>query len=323
MARALGRATSGCQGTRSGLIRALFKGGIERVLGSRAVAPLTRGRLRGKTLILAYHGVIPRAQSATPAGERALHIAQDVFAAHLDALRELADVRSLANLDDAETDRPRVAITFDDAYAGAVSAGVDELVARGMPATIFVAPGRLDGHVFWWDALAHRTGSLDERLRDHALVALAGDEEKVRAWAAAQQMSANGDLPAYARAATTDELLHASTQRGITFGSHTWSHPNLARLDAATLERELGAPLAWLRSRLAARMVPVLAYPYGLESDLVRRAAESAGYASALRISGGWHRVADVSPFGRPRMNVPAGLSVNGLRARLIGAMRA
>ena len=60
----------------------------------------------------------------------------------------------------------------------------DELAKRGLPATIFVAPARIDGHVFWWDALSANDGALDRGVRDHALNHLAGADEPVRAWAA-------------------------------------------------------------------------------------------------------------------------------------------
>jgi hypothetical protein len=52
----------------------------------------------------------------------------------------------------------------------------------------------------------------------------------------------------------------------------------------------------------------------------VHRAA-AASYVGALRISGGWHRATDVSPYARPRLNVAGGLSLAGFRARLVGSV--
>ena len=120
---------------------------------------------RSRTLILAYHAIVPTDES--PAGDASLHLPQAKFAAQLDALARTHDVVPLADAlapPLASTTRPRVAVTFDDAYQGAVRAGVLELVRRGMPATIFVPPGLLGGQRFWWDVLAPANGGeLEDR----------------------------------------------------------------------------------------------------------------------------------------------------------------
>lgn len=300
-------------------MRGLLKKRVEQALSWPAVGRLVRHRVRGMRLILAYHGIVPAGAAA--AGERSLFIAQRDFAAQLDLLAETADVVPLDRIDEAEDDRPRVAITFDDAYRGAVHEGVRELAARGLPATIFVAPGRLNGHVFWWDSLAHQGLILDGKVRHHALHALAGSDERVRAWAVAINLPSADVLPAYAQTATRAELRDALNVPGITVGSHTWSHANLASLDAAEIAREVERPLNWLRTEFGEKAIPWLAYPYGLDSEEAHRAAADALYAGGLRIGGGWHKASDVSAFARPRFNVPAGLSLAGFRARLTGAM--
>jgi len=193
---------------------------VESVLSSFAIRRMVRHRIRGKRLILAYHGIVP--EGAKAAGERALFVAQREFAAHLDLLTELADVAPLERIDDAGDGRPRVAITFDDAYRGAVNEGVDELAIRGLPATIFVAPGRLNGHVFWWDALSEASAALDDTIRAHALNKLGGSDERVRAWAQRVRLPSSNALPEYAQTATPAELRKALTHPGITVGSHTW-----------------------------------------------------------------------------------------------------
>jgi peptidoglycan/xylan/chitin deacetylase (PgdA/CDA1 family) len=300
-------------------VRSLLKKRAEHALSSPAVGRIVRNRIRGKRLILAYHGIVPN--GAPAAGERALFISQRDFAAQLDILAAVADVVQLDQIDEAGDGRPRVAITFDDAYRGAVNEGVTELAARGLPATIFVAPGRLDGHVFWWDSLAHIGASLDDRGRRHALYALAGSDERVRAWAAATRLPSPSMFPTYAQTASQTELRVALGVPGITVGSHTWSHANLASLDPAEIASEVERPLNWLRAEFGEKAVPWLAYPYGLDCEAAHRAAADASYTGGLRIGGGWHRATDVSAFARPRLNVSAGLSLAGFRARLIGAL--
>jgi peptidoglycan/xylan/chitin deacetylase (PgdA/CDA1 family) len=292
---------------------------IELAMSSSAVGWMTQRRVRGKRLILAYHGIIP--QGEAPAGERALFVAQRNFAMHLDMLAEEADVAPLARIDEPGDGRPRIAITFDDAYAGAVNEGTRELAKRGLPATIFVAPGRLNGHIFWWDALSHGSGALDATVRDYALQELEGADERVRAWAARRALPTFEALPAYTHAATRAELAAAVALPGITVGSHTWSHRNLASIEIAEVASEVRRSREWLHAEFGDKAIDWLAYPYGLESAQARVAVAEASYAGALRVDGGWHRAREVSPFARPRFNVGAGFSVAGLRARVHGAV--
>jgi peptidoglycan/xylan/chitin deacetylase (PgdA/CDA1 family) len=126
---------------------------------------------------------------------------------------------------------------------------------------------------------------------------------------------------AYAQSATAAELAAALRFPGITLGSHTWSHPNLACLGIGDIVGEVRRSREWLRAEFGEKVIDWLAYPYGLESVQARAAVADASYAGALCIDGGWHRAADVSPFARPRLNVGAGLSVAGFRARLQGAV--
>lgn len=284
--------------------------------GAPRVALVSR---RSRTLILAYHAIVPAGEP--PAGDASLHLPQAKFAAQLDALARTHEVVPLADAlgpSPARATRPRVAVTFDDAYQGAVSAGVHELVRRGMPATIFVPPGLLGGQRFWWDLLAPADGgALDPRLRHRALTEWRGQAETILKALGKDDRASSG--PAYACSATEDELDRVAAQPGIAFGSHTWSHPNLTALDATTLGDELQRPLAWLRERYD-RVLPVLTYPYGLQSDAVQHAAAAAGYDAALCIDGGWvdepRRL-----FAMPRMDVPAAVSQAGFELRVSGVV--
>ncbi|OLE20555.1 MAG: hypothetical protein AUG50_00320 [Betaproteobacteria bacterium 13_1_20CM_3_63_8] len=184
---------------------------------------------------------------------------------------------------------------------------VGELAARSLPATIFVAPARLNNHVFWWDALLHGSGKRDRAIRNHALYVLGGSDERVRAWAAEAGIT-TCKLPEYAQTATEAEIAAALRHSGITLGSHSWSHPNLASLDSAELAAELRCSREWLHTAFGERVIDWLAYA-------------DAGYEGALGIGGGWHRATDVSRFARPRFSIASGLSVAGLRARLHGVL--
>ena len=118
---------------------------------------------------------------------------------------------------------------------------------------------------------------------------------------------------------SANELLDASARGVVTLGSHSWSHPNLATLDAVALRKELDRALKWTTSVEGG--IPWLAYPYGIHDDRVAKAAHAAGYVGAVTVEGGGllkPPAPDLSdPFRTPRLNVPAGCSTRGLRLRL------
>jgi peptidoglycan/xylan/chitin deacetylase (PgdA/CDA1 family) len=295
----------------------MLKSTIERVIVGSGAAAVAARRRKGSTLILAYHDIVP--DGATVAGDRSLHLPQAAFGRQLDAIRETCDVIALADIRRPSPGgtRPRVVITFDDAYRGAVTAGVEELAARGLPATIFVSPAFIGGRTFWWDAVT----ALDPASRDHALAACRGVDAAVRAWAADAGQTLRDGAP-WAVAATEAELGRAAATDGMTLGSHTWSHPNLQALSVEEVRDELRRPLEWLRSH-PGTVLPWLSYPYGLVSAVAEDEARAAGYEGTLRIAGGWVAPGGRSAFDLPRLNIPAGVSQDGFRLRLAGLIGA
>lgn len=292
---------------------------VEQLLASRVAGLATASWRRGARLVLAYHNVVESDAPPTQ-GDRSLHLAVGRFREQLDLLQR-ARVRFVpvhAPLTPGATD-PEVAITFDDAYAGALTLAVPELATRGIPATVFVAPGILGSPGTWWDMLSlPPDGSMAPGLREESLERHRGQHTAIiDAWRARE--GAGGELPPTLRIASEREIgLALGAHPGLTVGAHTWSHPNLTRLDRSELDEELVRPLAWLRSRWSERTIPWLAYPYGLVAPDVVPAVEQAGYAGAVLVQGGWQRV-DSPAHRTPRFNVSAGLSTAGFGARLNG----
>ncbi len=299
----------------------MIKGAVEHGLVASGV-PRARIRRRASgTVILSYHNVVPEGEVAV--GDTSLHISQRRFAEHLDRLLETHDIVALGELRVGQTppQRPRAVITFDDAYRGALTAGFDELARRQAPATVFVSPGLLGAEGFWWDQLARGVDGLDPGLRDHALGRLGGRGEAIVAWASERGLRP-AELPPHARPVGRDELFGAVQAGAYALGSHTWSHVNLAGVPLDEARREIETAVVWLAD--VDPDLPTmdwLAYPYGLYSDgVVALAAESVAYAvrvdgGATEVGGRWcsdrHRL--------PRINVPAGLSGEGLVLRLAG----
>ncbi len=301
-----------------------WKHAAEWALARSGLPTLVQSMHAPSGVILAYHNVVPEGEPV--AGDVPLHIDQRDFASHLDLLVATHEVVPLEELVAERThrrDRPRVAITFDDGYQGAVTAGVEELVSRALPATFFVAPGMLGTEAFWWDLLAAEPGQpLPGPVRRHALQGLEGRQAAVLDWATREGLGTVAP-PEHARPTTPDELVARASAPGMSVGAHTWSHPNLAALDRAACVDECRRSLEWVNAR-APRPSSWLAYPYGLHGPVAIEEARRV-FDGAVLVEGG-HAVRRGRPlhdlFQTPRINIPRGLRVDGLRLRLSGLRR-
>ncbi|MEX2048897.1 MAG: polysaccharide deacetylase family protein [Gemmatimonadota bacterium] len=278
------------------------------------------------TAILAYHNIVPHGEPA--AGDVSLHVDQRAFGDQLDFLLEWGDIVPLDTLSSDTVSRagrgarrPQIVVTFDDAYRGTMTAGVEELRARGVAGTVFVPPGLLGLHAFWWDTLAPAGGGpLADKVRDHALGPLAGRQGSILEWAVSERIPVS-DIPEHACPCDEASLLRGASYEPLTLGAHTWSHPNLARVPLEESRNELLRCRSWLAER-APRYLDWLAYPYGLRTgETVALASEH--FAGALLVDGGLARAHGKGRPRRevPRINVPRGLTLEGLALRLAGLL--
>ena len=187
-----------------------------------------------------------------PQGDSSLHLSLDDFRRQLDVLQRIYEVRPLEEMLMGETssrDRRTVAITFDDAYRGALSLGVPELVERDLPATVFVCPGLMGSDGFWWDLLAGPgLGGVERNVREHAMTALGGRQDEILEWAGAEGKSIS-PVPDLYRPGSAEEVEEAASLNGIRLGSHTWSHVNLSAVPRERAVEELGSSREWLLER--------------------------------------------------------------------------
>jgi peptidoglycan/xylan/chitin deacetylase (PgdA/CDA1 family) len=297
------------------MIKQLIEWGLSSTMANDRIL----SRSGSRRLVLAYHNIIP--SGSRRCGDASLHLPFDDFCKQLDVLSSNFDFVPLSQPFVAAPtgeNRGQIVVTFDDAYTGALEFGVPELVRRGVPATIFVAPMLLDGAQFWWDRLADpTTGELDESFREMALTDLRGEGQVIVDAARSRGMAVR-DMPQSHRGAGLPLLDHAMSLSGITAGAHSWSHMNLEFADGARLQEELQATQDWLRHRYASRYIPALAFPYGRFKHATELEARAAGYELTLRVEGGWIGESDsYVQRSMPRLNVPAGLSVRGFRLRL------
>jgi peptidoglycan/xylan/chitin deacetylase (PgdA/CDA1 family) len=302
------------------MIRALLRVAAERALGGGLVERRLGSGRTGQILVLAFHNIVP--DDAPVAGDGSLHLRHGRFVELLERLLGIARAVELPAgpppAEPGEWPAPRFAVTFDDAYRGALTLGLPALVRLGIPATVFVPTGLMDDRDFWWDALAGEAG-LAEDLRRVFLDECAGEDGAVRARARELGLRARA-MPPLWRSATVAELRAAGALPGISFAAHTARHVALDRLPAPDLERELREPLAWLADQDLPRR-PSLAYPYGRWSPAVGSAAMAAGYDTCWRVEGAW-LAPGASPGALPRLNVPAGASPRNVLLRAAGWIR-
>jgi peptidoglycan/xylan/chitin deacetylase (PgdA/CDA1 family) len=163
--------------------------------------------------------------------------------------------------------RKTVAVTFDDAYASILDAGLPVLERLGVPATVFVPTdaaseaGRME-----WSELAQWVGGEHE------------GELRCMSW----------------------EQLRALAGHGWEIGSHTCSHPHLTEIGAERLARELSLSRLACEEELQ-RPCEALAYPFGSYDAAVMAAVGTAGYRTAVTLD---ERI--VEPLhGRDRLELP------------------
>jgi len=300
-------------------LRTAFKRIVETAVLRGGAAAIGQFAHRKRALILAYHNIL--SPGARPGGDVSLHLPLEKFIAQLSAIQRSHEVVPLTELLSGSvpsTGKPIVVLTFDDAYRGAIQLGIPEIVRLGMPVTVFLCPGRLGSSSFWWDRyLGVDRNGLGPGFRDFALTRLGGREELVTEHAEERGWTGRGE-PAHIGCATESELREVASMPGVTFGSHTWSHPNLVVLSDAEIEAELLDSRSWLEERFS-NSIPCISYPYGLFDDRVTRTAMKCGFHSGLAISGGWMNRRLGPKFAVPRLNVPAGVSEAGFGLRLAG----
>ena len=270
-------------------------------------------RFRPDGAILCFHSITTPDQAS--AGDA--HVSAQAFSAFVGAAACLGEIVPLRDLVHRQlrghSTRGLIAVTFDDAYA-AIRTNLKDLISRrAIPVSIFVvANGAATGARYWWDRIEDlfpRVGA--ERWRAFEVACgLPEDYQRgqpreygplrpFRQWLLATHA---GRWPRHlesALAALEEEVGYTTVHRSMTFGElaelaampevelgvHTVSHPVLPLLPDSDLRHEILAGYDALRERFA-RVLPILAVPFGLYDERTLRIAASGGMTASLTLTG-------------------------------------
>lgn len=275
-------------------------------------------------LILIYHRVHPR-----PDPFMIDPIPPERFEAQMRhiarAYRPLPLSELLARSRSGSVPEGAVAVTFDDGYADNAEHALPILSRHGIPATIFLVTGCIGtGRIPWHDevllsfASAKRSairipgapphaaplplGTAEERHRA-AFAALAAlkpmpESDRLAGIRAIQEELGPGDSGAAASLMLDWNRVRAMRGSGITFGSHTETHPILSRVGPGRAREEVERSKRAIERELSEE-VAFFAYPNGRPEDFDEATVEAlraTGYRAALTTTFGANEAGE-DPF--------------------------
>lgn len=303
----------------------------------------TVGALRSAAVrdlrVLAYHRVLPHLdENAYPYDLELVSATASEFEWQMAYLGRNFVPVTCREVADALHDRrplPRRAamVTFDDGFLDNYEVAFPILKRLGVPGVFFLATGYIGGRrTFWFDQLVHlllrtaapsiRIDALDITLAipsgvDGRRVATmqmlkrlktASETDRLRAL---EQLEAAADIPPDTKtgalsAPMTWAHVREMSRSGMEFGSHTVTHPILARMDREHMRMELEVSKADIERETGAP-VQAMAYPVGgtnAVNSQVLEAAAQAGYRIAFTYQPGANRLASTAPLLLKRLPV-------------------
>lgn len=273
-----------------------------------AISRLSPAGSSGRLQVFFFHRVLPEADPIIPSEPDA--IAFDRQAAWIKSWFNVLPLdEAVGRLDAGTLPARAAAITFDDGYADNVTVAAPILRRYELPATVFVAPGYLDGGCMWNDLVIEAlrkcdAGQLDLRTFGLGQYVLSSASDRCRA--IDTLLGHIKYLPQTERQARAESVLEAAEverpydlmmtssqvrclrESGITVGAHTMSHPILATLAPADVRREIADSRDRLEE-LVGRKVELFAYPNGnplrdyrsSDVDIVRQLGFKAAFTTA------------------------------------------
>ena len=295
--------------------------------GSSLRFPRFRRIQNPKFVILCYHGIGESGNPllAAPSAE--------LFESQMRFLCENYRVVSLdqvcQELESRAQGEPGIAITFDDGYLSSYTLAFPTLQKYKLPATIYLTVESVQtGQVAWYDrvflAMAVAPGgelqldlegpwrfqlnSPHERLRAaFEIVAFLRTLPNARRRECCRLIEERIGLPqnALSNRVLGWQQIHSMRSAGISFGSHTLTHPVVSRLSSLELESELVGSKRALEENLGCS-VSHFAFPFGKASDCSATAIQllsHCGYRTAVTTVPGVN-TPESNPFELRRLQV-------------------
>jgi len=300
----------------------------------------------GSLTILIYHRVLPLPDPLRP-GESHAALFDRQMAMLARRFKPMPLLQAVQALREGRLHDRAVCVTFDDGYADNLTVAQPILARHGIPATVFVATGYLDGGRMFNDAVIDAVAAaggdaLD--LRDQGLGLHPLGTVQQRRAAILQLLNQLRYLPAAAREPKVASVIRAAggrlltappmlsttqlrelASRGVQIGGHTISHTVLTSLSPAQAEAEIDGGRQHLQVLLDCP-VREFAYPNGRPArdfDASHAALiERLGFALAVSTAPGAVTAASADCYQLPRFT-PWGSSVLALSARLARNVRA
>ncbi|MBX7208734.1 MAG: polysaccharide deacetylase family protein [Verrucomicrobiaceae bacterium] len=302
-------------------ITQFYRGAVQ-LLARTGLGRLMRGLHSGKPCILTFHGL--RADDDEGLLDDSLHTPVSVFRSvcrHLARSYNVVPLSEIVRALEMNEKLPgnSVAITFDDGYESNHALAYPVLREFGLPATIFVTTGFVDGtEHLWFHRLEHAFASAG---RDVAAFAKAAQkikalpQEEVAAEIGRVEAEIGIDYsllpvkPAIFRPLTWAQIREMHDSGLVEFGGHTHRHLIVGRCLPKTAREEIFTS----RNRLAQEVgvAPRLfAYPNGKPGDLTAetgRLLREAGYLAAFSMTPGFVQ-SSCNRFAIPRYGAPSTL---------------
>lgn len=258
-----------------------------------------------KVCVLGLHRVLKDQDRGSVASGDAMIMGEEPFAAMLEYLAGEYEFLTLADFlarREPGSRRPAVLLTFDDGWADNYATAFPVLRRMRIPATIFLATDFVGSEkTFWIEQLLHLCK--DPAKREQVMAAAraarleaASPEELIerlkrmptgRRDEVLSRLGCDTSLRAAGDAMLSWEAVREMAAAGITFASHTASHPLLTFEEDGRVRDELMRSREVLE-RVLGQKIQALAYPNGDYDSRICEHARDAGYECAFTTERRW-----------------------------------
>jgi peptidoglycan/xylan/chitin deacetylase (PgdA/CDA1 family) len=277
----------------------------------------------GASFVFCYHRVVPKEVAKAQIVHRALYVTPDTLERHIRWMVSVGDVVGISQILEKSRSL-RFMITFDDGWSDNYTYALPILRRYGVPAIIFISTDNIDRkRLFWSEEIgmliqksprsAYEVTSALQSLVSRAMELIVGRDRKSinTNWRPADHtllldrfIECMKVLPVDVREEFLDsfyskvevsphtikdlllswEQISIMKAQGITFGSHTHTHPILDRMGERAIESELWASKQVLERHLG-ESVSSFSYPNGCYKNIhIQKSLGSYGFKYAFTL---------------------------------------